>query len=143
MKTKTIILTCLLLLTGIIAQAGTLDERLWGTWGLETATVTTGSDVKAYTVESLLADRDKLPKNLFLSLLFFNDQMGACSSEEALVYEFDMNVKGSFSTDNGQLTVTLREKQPRTFAYVIENDKLKVRYTQGNTQYDLIYKLIK
>ena len=156
MKTRVIILVSLFLAsiaahaTGSLSQgrtpageslnAATVDERLWATWGLETVEITTGGVSNSYALEVLLADREKLPRNLFVSLYFFDDQVGACSSEEDFAYKFNINVKGSFSTSNGQLTVTLYERQPRTFAYTFEDGYLKIRYTQGETQYDLIYK---
>ena len=152
-----------LMLTGIIAHAAgtaaqgrvlatesvgsqTVDERLWGDWELETVAITTGEAVVTHTLAAMLADRKLIPADIFLFLIFFGDQMGACSSGRAFAYELDINVKGAFTAGNGQLTISLYEEyggQPRTFDYVVENDLLNIRYTQAGAQYNLRYKLIK
>jgi len=151
-KRKISLLICLLFLTGMTTQVVgstraensvnnvTVDERLWATWGLETVEITTDNSSKTYTLADLLADKNLLSENLFLSLYFFEHRLGATSSQKEFVYEFDINVKGSFSTDNGHLTITLYEQPPLTFVYAIENDRLNIHYTQGNRQYHLIYK---
>jgi len=151
------IIAACILLTGIISQAAeallqgqmtvenvgnaTVDEQLWATWGLETLTITTGEAVQTYTLAAMLTDRNLLPADLFLSLYFFDDKVGVCSSGKDFFYEFDINVKGSFTANRGQLTITLYDEQPRVFEYVIENGLLKLHYTQAGVQFDLIYKL--
>jgi len=158
MKTRVIILVSLFLTsmaaqaTGALSQgqtsAGetitgtTVDERLWATWGLKTAEITVGGNVKTYTLKTLLADRDNLPENVFLSLYFFDDQVGICISEKGFINEFDVNAKGSFSINNGELTIAIYEEQSHTFTYAVENDQLNVRYTYKDVQYNLTYKLI-
>ena len=145
------IIAICILLTAMTAKAAesidnlTVDERLWGTWGLETVAITTGETVKTYALADLFADRSLLPADLFLSLYFFDDQVGACSSGKELVYELDINVKGAFTVNKGQLTISLYEEyeeQPHTFAYAVEDALLKLRYTQAGAQFELTYKLI-
>ena len=137
-----ILIKILAVFTAAWVNAQQVDERLWGTWKLETVEITANGFTKQYSLEDLLVDKSRLPRNLLLSLYFFNDQVGACTSETEFSYEMETNIKGSFTTNNGELTTTIYGEQPRTFTYTIEDDLLKIRYSQANTQFDVNYKLI-
>ena len=127
-------------MSGIKAQS--IDERLWGTWKLSTIVLTVQGITQEYTMEALLANKSKLPRNMFTGLLFFEDQVGVNSTETEFVPTEELSLKGTFTTDNGKLVISLRGKQPRSFAYEFENSFLRIRYTQGDTQFYLVYKLI-
>jgi len=162
MKTKkTIITVCLLLLANIAVQATgdslsgqtqagennsiIIDDRLWGAWNLEAVEITTGKDVKTYTLETLLANANIIPSNLFTLLVFFENIVEAGISHNHTEFASEKEsrltaLKGTFTTKNGQLTINLHEKQPRTFVYSIENNRLKISFNHSGTQFNLIYK---
>ncbi|MDR0295881.1 MAG: hypothetical protein LBH91_06865 [Prevotellaceae bacterium] len=50
------------------------------------------------------------------------------------------NIKCSFTAVNGQLTLALPEKEPRTFAYTLDGNLLKISFTRAGEQYSLTYK---
>lgn len=145
---------CLLLLTGVTTQVvgstgaedsvnnAMIDEHLWATWGLETAVITADNSSKTYTLADLLAEKNLLAGNIFLSLYFFDNQVGVTLNKTAFSPEFEQSLKGFVTTNNGELTMTMRDRQTHTFMYVIENERLKISYTQADTQYYLTYKLL-
>jgi hypothetical protein len=96
---------------------------------------------KKYSLNDLFADKKNLPRNMFTTLYFFDNQIGVHSTETEFVAPENVSLKGSFTTNNQQLIVTMREEQPRTFTYKIENEYLKIWYVQDDTQFYLIYKL--
>ena len=161
MKTRVIILVSLFLAsiaahaTGSLSQgrtsageslnAATVDERLWATWGLETVEITTGGVTKEYSLETLLANANIIPSNLFTLFIFFGNEVEAGISHAHAEFAAEKEsrltaLKGTFTTENGQLTITLREKQPRTFGYSIENNRLKISFNHSGAQFNLIYK---
>ncbi len=120
-------------------ETAMVDHRLWGTWNLDIVELTKNGVTKKYSLDVLLADKNNLPRNMFTSLYFFDDQIGVHSTETE--FGFDVNLKGSFTANDGILTVTMREEQSRSFMYVIENEMLRIWHTKGDTQFNLIYKL--
>jgi len=123
-------------------QAQTNSEDLWGTWSLDTIEITKNGVSTKHSIETLLKDRANLPRHLFTQLYFFDNQIGVHSTESEFGSTESQSFKGSYTTDNGKLIVTMREGQPRTFAYILENEILKIWYTRGDTQFYLVYKLI-
>lgn len=141
-----IIVTLLLLPTHLFSQTSTeekdkVDQRLFGVWSLETVKITTAKDAKTYTLEALFADKSKLPRNLFTMLYFVGDEIGIHSTETEFVSADNVSLKGSFTTNNGEMIVTMQGEQARTFTYTIENERLEIWYTKDDTQYYLMYKL--
>jgi len=125
-------------------QAQTNPEDLWGTWDLETVEITRQGVSETHYLESLLADKENLPRNMFTQFYFFSDQVGVSSTEEIFVSGGNLNLKGSFTADDGILIISIYDEQPRTFTYIIENDMLQIWYTQeDDTQLYLVYKLFK
>ena len=122
-------------------KAQSIDERLWGTWKLSTVEITVQGVTQESTMEALFADKSKLPRNMFTGLLFIENQVGINSTETEFVSMEELSLKGTFTTDNGELVITLRGKQPRSYAYEVGNSLLKIRYTQGDTQFYLVFKL--
>ncbi|MCL2097819.1 MAG: hypothetical protein FWH23_03560 [Bacteroidales bacterium] len=138
-----IMVLCILLLccfTTGKASAQHSDERLEGLWELKTITITVDDVSQTYSVEELLADKSRLPRNMFTSLYFFDDQIGVNSTETEFVPE--VSLKGTFTANEGTLIVTMREEQSRTFNYTFENELLKIEYTQASRQFYLIYKKV-
>ena len=127
--------------TTILTNAQNIDERLWATWNLETVELTVQGTTQKYSWTVLRANKNLLPRNMFTALYFFDDQVGINSSETEFVSVENLCMKGSFSTNNGELIITLCEEQPRKFTYTIENDVLKLMYTVGITQLNLSFKL--
>jgi hypothetical protein len=122
-------------------QAQHSHKQLWGTWVLDTIGVTKQGVSEKHSLTDLLADKENLPRNMFTMLYFFDNQVGVGSTETEFVPAENLSLKGSFTTDNGKLIVTMQEEQPRVFTYAIENEVLKIWYTQEDTQFYLIYKL--
>ena len=125
-------------------QAQTNPEDLWGTWDLETVEITKSGVTETHSLTGLLADKENLPRNMFTLLYFFNNQIGVNNTESEFVSGENLNLKGAFTANDGILTITINNEQPRTFSYIIENDLLKIWYTQDDeTQLYLVYKLFK
>ena len=122
-------------------NAQQIDNNLWGIWKLSMVELTKGGVTRTCTYEDLLADKNNLPRNMFTSLYFFGDKVGVGSTETEFVPSENLNFKGTFTTNNGQLIVTIKGEQPRTFAYEVDNSLLKIRYTEGDVQFYLIFKL--
>ena len=123
-------------------SAQQIDERLWGTWLLDTVELTAQRGAtQQHSLTSLFADKSNLPRNMFTQLYFFDDQIGVCSTETEFVRGEEVSMKGSFTTNDGELIITIRGEQSRQFVYSIEDDLLKISYTDGDTQFYLIYKL--
>lgn len=130
-------------LTTSRAEAQQADERLWATWNLESIEITVGKTTQSYTLEELLSDKKKLPRNLFTSLYFYENEIGVSNTESEFVSDDDMvSLKGRFITNNGTLIVTMYGEEPRVFTYTIEDDVLNIRYTAAERQFYLTYKLI-
>ena len=123
-------------------NAQQIDNRLWGTWSLDTIELTKDGVPRQYTLETLLADKSNLPRNMFTWLYFFGDQIGVHSTETEFVPAVDVSLKGNFTTNDGLLIVTMYEESPRTFTYEIEDDLLIIKYTEGDVQFYLVYKLL-
>ena len=123
-------------------SAQQIDERLWGIWLLDTVELTAQRGAtQRHSLASLFADKSKLPRNMFTQLYFFDDQIGVCNTETEFARGEDVSMKGSFTANDGELMVTIQGEQSRTFLYSIEDDLLKISYTEGDTQFYLIYKL--
>jgi len=142
-KLKTLFTVLLVLFTTTNLQAQTEHRHLWGTWELETIEITKQGVPEIHYLESLLADKENLPRNMFTQLYFFNDQVGVSSTEEIFVSGGNLNVKGSYTADDGVLIITMNNELPRMFTYIIENELLKIWYTQDNIELHLVYKLFK
>ena len=123
------------------ANAQQIDNRLWGTWRLSMVEITTDGVTRACTSEALLADKSNLPRNLFTGLYFFDEKVGVNSTETEFVPSDRVRLKGTFTANNGTLIITLRGEEPREFSYEVGNELLNIRYTEGDTQFYLIYKL--
>ena len=139
-------MTFALFLCFTVAYANTqdVDEQLWGEWELETVEINTEGKIETYTLNDLLADKSKLTSNMFKFIYIFGNEIEVNINDlPDYAYENEIRLnalKGTFATNNGQLTISLREKQVRIFTYTVENKQLKIRYIQENTQYELIYK---
>ena len=130
-----------LFVTGWV-NAQQIDKRLWGTWNLDEIELKKSGTTRQYTLDALLADKGNLPRNMFTWLYFFNDQIGVHSTETEFRRAEDLNLKGRFTTNNGQLIVTMRGEISRSFDYEIEDNLLRIRYTDEVYQFFLVYKLI-
>ena len=124
-------------------QAQSKNQHIWGIWDLDTIEITKQGVTEKYSIESLLADKVNIPRNMFTRLFFFDDQIGISSTEEIFAQGEYINQKGSFTIEDGKLIVTIGNEQTRTFKYTVENEFLKIEYTRGNTEFKLIYKLYK
>ena len=124
-------------------HAQTNPEDLWGIWDLEIVEITRYGESEIHTLESLYADKENLPRNMFTQLFFFDDQVGTKSTEELFASERNLNHKGSFSINDGILSINIDTEQPRFFTYIIEDELLKIDYTQEDTHFYLVYKLYK
>jgi len=132
------------LFIGCNLQAQTNPEDLWGTWELETVEITKSGITETHSFESLLADKENLPRNMFTRLYFFDDKIGVNTTESEFVSGENLSLKGVFTADDGMLTITMNNEQPRIFSYIIENELLKIGYSQDDeTQLYLVYKLYK
>jgi len=140
-KLKTLFTVLLVLFTANNLQAQTDPTQLWGYWDLETVELTKHGVTEKYSIETLLLDLENLPRNMFTQFYFFSDQIGVSSTEEIFLPGETHNHKGSFTTEGGKLLITLRGEQPRIFTYLIEDDLLKIEYTQEDVQFHLVYKL--
>ncbi|MDR1729038.1 MAG: hypothetical protein LBR52_00020 [Prevotellaceae bacterium] len=120
-------------------ETAMVDHRLWGTWDLDTVELTRNGVTKKYALDVLLADKNNLPRNMFTQLYFFANQIGVSNTEEEFIAGESLNLKGSFTVDNGNLIVTMQEEHSRVFTYTIENKFLKIWFTRGDTQFYLIY----
>ena len=120
-------------------QAQTSPEHLWGAWEIESIEINKPGLTEIHSLESLLEDKENLPRNLFTRLYFFDDQVGVNYIEEAE----NLNQKGTFSVEDGKLLITMRNEQTRVFTYTIEGDLLKIGYAQDDTQFYLVYKSFK
>ena len=136
-----LVLLSLFILNNLHAQNS--YEQLWGTWDLDTIEMTRQGVTEIHSLESLYADKENLPRNMFTQFYFFSNQIGGHNTESELVPSEDLNQKGYFSTDDGKLIITMGDEQPRIFTYIIKNDFLKIWYTQDDTQFYLVYKLSK
>jgi len=139
------------ILTGIFIAAATTAQlfaqnnyqHIWGNWDLDTIEITKQGVTEIYSIETLLADKENIPRNMFTRLFFFDDQIGISSTEEIIAQGQPINQKGSFTIENEKLIVTMNNEQSRTFTYSVENDFLKIEYTRGSTEFKLIYKRYK
>ena len=122
-------------------QAQTSKEDLQGTWSLDMAEITKQWVTEKHTLESLYADKENLPRNMFIRLYFFDGYMSVDTTESEFLPGEKVNSKGTFIIDDGKLIVTMRNEQPRIFTYSIEDEFLKVWYTQEDTEFYLVYKL--
>ncbi|MCL2098721.1 MAG: hypothetical protein FWH23_08210 [Bacteroidales bacterium] len=143
---------CLLLPVAAFAQTGenstTVDERLWAIWSLETVEITADGTTKQYSLETLLANTSILPRNMFTTLDFFGNEIEADISYAHTEFAAEAEslltaVKGTFTASNGQLTLSLREKEPRTLAYSIENNLLRISFSYEDRKFNLIYTPVK
>jgi len=134
----------MLLFIGIItgkANAQHIDENLWGSWQIETIAITIDGVSKTYSIEELLTDKNRLPRNMFTSLYFHENGIGVNNTETEFDSDDNMvSLKGTFTAGNGEMVVTMYGEQSRTFSYTIENNLLKIHYAQANRQFDLTYK---
>ena len=121
-------------------NAQQIDNRLWGAWSLDTIELKKDGVPRQYTLETLLADKSNLPRNMFTRLYFIEDQIGVHTTEAEFVSMTNVSLKGNFTTDDGLLIVTMYGEQSRIFTYAIDSELLKIRYTEGDTQLYLIYK---
>jgi len=131
------VLSCL---ATVFASGQDIDKRLWGTWQLDSVGMTVNRVEQKYKLSTLLADRKLTPRNMFTALYFFGNQVGVNSTESFFATPLP-SLKGTFTTNNGLLTVTLRDSQPRTFTYSVEDKRLKIWYTLENIQFYLLYRL--
>jgi len=121
-------------------EISAVDERLRGTWTLETAELTAGGVTQKQTLETLFDDVNKLPRDLLTALYFFDNRVGVNSTETEFVS--NVSLKGSFFTTNNELlTINLYGEEARVFTYVVENECLKIWYERSQVQFYLIYKL--
>ena len=138
--TITLIIVYACLTRGSVS-AQTTDERLWGVWDLDSIELTINSVTQRYTLPVLLANRSILPRNMLTQLYFFKDQIGVNSTETEFVSAENVSLKGSFTANDGKLNVTMRDGNARTFNYSIENEFLKIRYSESPIEFYLIYRL--
>ena len=122
-------------------QAQNNPQSLWGVWSLDSVTLTKQGVTENHSFENLLVDRDNLPRNMFTSLYFFDNQIGISSTDEFFPLDGNLNQKGTFTTEGNNLTITLQGETPRIFTYFIENELLKIEYTREDVQFHLVYKL--
>lgn len=139
-RTLTIVMIFACLCTGRL-HAQNVDQRLWGIWDLETVEITSNNVTQQYPFADLLTNKETLPRNMFTSLAFFANEVAVNRTDIYFIPAHEVNMKGSFSTNNGQLTITIRTEEPRTFDYTIESETLKLKYTELNMQYQLFFKL--
>ncbi|MDR0296340.1 MAG: hypothetical protein LBH91_09260 [Prevotellaceae bacterium] len=135
----------ILCITETKAQDNTqpVDKGLWATWELETITISTQDLTRSHSLEELLAKKSKLPRNMFTSLYFFENEIGVNSTGAESVSDSNMiSLKGTYTAGNGELVVNIYGEQSRTFNYAIENDILKISYSHAEGQFYLLYKLI-
>ena len=134
-----------------VLRAQDLDEQLYGVWLLDSVEISLGGMAKKYVVDALLTDKNILPVNMFTIISFFEDQLkdekGQVEvdiryAELEFTAEKEKSLKGVFVTHNGQLTMTLAGKPPRVFAYAVENERLKMKFSYANISFTLLYKLI-
>ena len=128
-------------LTAGTVSAQTVDERLWGRWDLDSVVLTSNRIAQKYNLPVLLADKSKLPRNMLTSLYFFEDQIGVNTTETEFVPAENVSMKGSFTTDNGKLTITMQDRTTRAFTYTVDDRTLKIWYVEGIIEFYLIYKL--
>ena len=124
-------------------SAQTTDERLLGLWDLDSIELTVNRAVQKYSLPALLANRSILPRNMLTSLYFFDDQVGVNNTEMLFDPGSAMSLKGSFVANNGELTITFNDRISRSFRYEFENERLRIRYSLGGTDFYLIYKLLR
>jgi len=136
---------CLLLTAYCLLSTGTafaqIDERLFGDWNLEAVEITMPEYTKQYSQEDLRLDFNMLPGSRFVSLSFTNGQVeiGINHTNTDFVSTVE-KVNALFTASKGQLTLTLPEKEPRTFVYTLDDGLLKINFIRTGEQYSLIYK---
>jgi len=140
-KLITLFTVVLVLFTANNLQAQNTHEPLWGVWSLEIVEISKQGVSETHSYEALLADKENLPRNMFTSLYFFDDNIGINTTESEFVSGENLNQKGLFGIENGNLIITLFNEQPRIFSYVIENECLKLWYKQDETEFYLVYTL--
>ena len=144
MKTKMLIFLVVMsvsFFSTTFVGAQEIDKRLWGVWDLDSVELTINRVTQKYPLPVLMADKSRLPRNMFTQLYFFSDQIGVNSTETEFVPVENVTLKGSFTTNNGSLVITLRGEPPLIFTYSIEGNRLDIRYTVGEIQFYLIFKL--
>jgi len=124
------------------SQAQNNHERLWGVWSLDSVELTNNGNTEKYSMETLFANQELLPRNIFTRLYFFADQIGISTTEEIFLPDENHNQKGSFTIEGNKLFITLRGEQPRKFTYLIEDEFLKTWHRQDDTEFNLVYKLL-
>jgi len=138
---KTLILAMLLLcITTAGASAQEVDERLWATWELKTVEITAGNLTTTYSLAQLRADMDKMPRNIFTSISFFDGGQVRVQNSETEFGSEKASLGGVFTVKDGKLLVTMwGDEEPLTFDYTIENNMLKLRYPQNERPLSLTY----
>ena len=121
------------------ASAQQIDQNLWGTWKLTRVEITADEVTKQYSLEEFLLDRYMLPKNRFIALGFDKDTVGVYTSINEMEFPPNAKVEGLFTTNNGELTLTIQNFPSCVFAYTVENKLLKISYAYDNKIFDLIY----
>ena len=135
-----IIFSCI---TTITVRAQGTDERLWDMWVLEAVEITNvNRSVQKHSFDALLANKNLLPVNMFSFIVFSEDrvEVDIRYAEMEFTSEIEQSLKGTFATDNDQLVITLRGKQPRTYTYLFENENLIIRFSFSSMQFSLVYK---
>ena len=114
-------------------------------WVLDALELTLGDrSTQRYPVSNLLANKNLLPVNMFTIIHFFDDvvEVDIRYAELEFPSEDEKSLKGTFATNNDQLTIILSEKQPRSFTYIIENERFVMKFTLAGVQFSLVYKLV-
>jgi len=131
-----------LLPAAAFAQTGenstTVDERLLGIWNLERVEITADGYTKEYSREDFNLDEYMLPANKITTLDFSRNQLTVNVGKADT--EFTSGLQGSFSTDKGQLTLSIGGQAPRAFVYTIDKGLLRISFSREDMQFDLIYK---
>ena len=124
------------------SQAQSSHEQLWGVWSLDSVELTKNGNTEKYSIETLLANQELLPRNIFTRLYFFSDQIGISTTEEIFLPDESHNLKGSFTIEGDILYITLQGEQPRKFTYLLGDEFLKTWYRQDDKEFYLVFKLL-
>ena len=143
MKTlkKFFIIAAFACLAPVFAEAQEIDERLLGVWQLDSVELTVNHVSQKFALSTLLEDKSKLPRNMFTMLYIFDERIGVHSTETEFVPPENVSFKGSLTTENGTMVISMDEEEERTFTYNVEDERLEIRYTSEDTEFFLVYKL--
>jgi len=128
-------------LTTVFAKGQDFDKSLWGAWKLDSVELTTNRITQKYALSVLYANKSLLPRNMFTLISFNRDELYVNTTETEFVPSVDVCFKGTFTTKDGKIFITMRDNQTREFTYSVENETLKIRYEEGSVQFYLIFKL--